>query len=268
MARTVNIYNLEVIGNCPIDYPNFNGISIIGAYVQGISIGKLYGSDQTRLYTTDYYIDINNLTAEKFGTGIKVEGAVGTSKISNIEVNNCFQSGLIVQSSIITLENMTFGACGASAIEVAPDKSDVAGVNENENSQITFAGFINADACISDGNTEYFQKYTISGYTIPQIINLNIQGLEQAGLNVSHIMMNKDEDTLPEFKFVSLKFGGSNASEINYAAYQAGGIVDITTLAGNTVDTTHQYIKMTVYAGSASVGEAIFYNWNYVAPAN
>ena len=278
-ARTIKINNLSVVGNCPIDYKNYEG-GMYGAYSTGINIGSVLDSNP---YTTDYYISCNNLTASGFDVGLKIEGAVGDSKISNINVGNCFASALRIHSSIITLENITLGACGACAIEIAPSYSNQAGTNEDENSKITFAGFINADDCISDGNTEYFKKYTIAGATIPNVILFNVQNLQKENLNVSHIVQNTDSDSDLEFKFVSLMLNdlstfAPNSSIVDYPAYQAGGMIDITKLSGTTVNTTHQYITMDIYvptsyivpgaSGNTCVGKAIFYNMNYVAPAN
>lgn len=264
---TVNLYNLEVIGNCSIDYGNQVGNSVYGSYSEGISIGK-------KGYTTDYFITADNLTMTNFVNGLHLAGAVGNSKISNITAGNCYQNGIMIQSCLITLENMTFGPCGAGAIEVSPDEASTAGIDDNELTNVTFAGTIDAMDCINDGNTTYFNKYT--AFPIPTIITGNVNSLSDN--QKAHIMADCDADGDNDFIFVMLKFDDlsgmsvgiikENPSQINYAAYQAGGIINVTDIGNTTVDTTHQYIMMDIYYGSSKVGTAIFYNMNYVAPAN
>ena len=261
----VSLYNLEVIGNCSIDYGNQVGTSIYGSYSEGISLGK-------KGYTTDYYINANNLTMSNFVNGLHLASAVDNSKISNISVGNCYQNGIMIQSCLITLENMTFGPCGAGGIEVSPDESNKAGVNENQNTNVIFTGTIDAEDCVNDGNTVYFSKYTLP---ITTIITGNTNSLTQNQQN--HILKDFDNDGDDDFIFVLLKFnnvttGESNYSTIDYAPYDTSGKIPYITEIGETVNTTDKYIKMNIMAdlgyGAQSVGEVIFYNLNYVAPEN
>ena len=81
-------------------------------------------------------------------------------------------------------------------------------------------------------------------------------------------------DESGRFIFVSLIFKNlttlnTNNSVVSYPEYQNGGIINIEDIPEGTVDTTHEYIRMTVYVtipglGTQSVGSALFYNINYV----
>lgn len=261
MAHNVNFYNIEVVGNCPVDYKGDKDTStVIGCYRIGIKIG-------IESYTTDYYVDCNNLTATAFKDGIHLTGIVGNGKISNISAYNCYASGLVVSSSIVTLENMTFGKCGACAVEISPGDSDKAGVNENENSKLTFAGTVDAEDNLNAGDSLYFQNYTVQGYTVPQIVGYNIQDMATNDqVRLSHIMNARQQFVFISLVFADLNTFTPNKSEVLYPAYQAGGIIDIKDIPADTVDTTHEYITMEIKVpieGVGSIGTAIFLNMNY-----
>ena len=258
---SVRLYNLEVIGNCPVDFAGEkDGSGVIGCYTDGIYIG-------TRVYETQYYVEANNLTATAFKNGVTFSSVVGNGKVSNVKAYNCYSTGLVVRSSIITFENMTFGVCGATAIEIAPENCDKAGINNDQNQQVTLAGTITADTNLNNGNTLYFQNYTIQGETVPKIIEGNVA--QYPDIWVSHIRNSEKQ-----FIFVSLIFNdlttlAPNTSEVIYPAFQEGGIIDITDLpTDGSVDTTHEYVRMPIYVtlpalGTVQAGTALFYNMNY-----
>ncbi len=259
-AHTVKFYNIEVVGNCPVDYTGEkSGAIVIGCYAVGINVGAI------TTYTTDYYVTCDNLTVSAFKDGFKIDSVVGDSKISNIHAYNCYASGLRVTSSILTIENMTFGVCGACAIEISSDESSTAGVNENENTKITFAGTIDASTNLNAGDSVYFQNYTVGGYTVPQIVNLNVQQMMNENQR-THIMNENGQFNFVSLIFADLNTFAPNTSEVLYPAYQEGGIIDISELA-DTTDTEHQYVTMDikVILGDqiVSAGTAIFYNMNY-----
>ncbi len=265
---TVEFNNIEVVGNSPVSYdptkyaidPTKVGTEVYGCYTVGISIGSLGYPD------AEYYVNCKNLTSSGFKVGVNL-AAVTDGEIENIHAYDCYSTGLVVNSSIVTLTNMKFGICGACAIELGPRDSDKAGVNENEKQQVVLGGTINADTNLNDGTTNYFNNYVIMGYTIPMIIAGNTQRYTEN--QVAHIM-----NANRQFIFVSLLMNdlgtfAPNDSIVSYPAYQAGGIIDISALPTNGIDTTHQYISMTVYApvgtdgSSVPVGKAYFYNYNY-----
>ncbi len=262
---SVKLYNIDIKGNCPIDYDpgDYNGgvktSGIVGATSIGISIGG-------NTYDVDYYIDANNLTASQFRGGINLDNIVGNGKISNVYTYNCYSTGIFVHSSIVTFENLTFGPCGATGIELSPDLSDKSGVDNNENQKVTIVGTVKA-SYLNDGETTYFQNYVIGSATVPQIITGNTQMYPES--MISHI-----RNTDGQFIFIALKFKdfttfAENHSDIVYPPYMEGGIIDLADLpTDGSVDTTHQFIRMTIYvdipgAGRQDAGTALFYNMNY-----
>lgn len=273
------IYNVEVKGNAPIDYDptrwNDAGGSYttVGAYVSGINIGV---TD----YDCHYYVDADNVTSSGFTNGISLTGIVGNGKIRNINVYNCYSTGIMAKGSIVTLENIRFGACGATGIEMAPAESDEAGIYDNENQKVTISGTIDASTNLNAGNTTYYQNYKVGGgYTVSMIIEGNAAGIveaakgygsEAAGLLVVDHIKNSNG----QFIFVSLIFNdlttlSPNSSEVIYPDYQDGGIITVEQLLTNVlttgqIDTTHQFIEMPIQVtGIGTVGKALFYNHNY-----
>ena len=261
-AHTVRFYNIEVVGNCPIDFTgDKEDADVFGCFTTGISVGALIDS------TTDYYVTCDNIKASGYRIGIYISKAVGDSKISNLSAYNCYASGLQIDSSHLIIENMTFGKSGACAVEISPGRCHKAGILENETTRVTFAGSINASENLSDGNTEYFKYYMMLGTPIPNVIAYNLSDAMMNETQRSHILNEKGE-----YNFISLLVNdistfASNDSEVKYPAYQAGGIIDVSQLT-DTVNTTHQYITMDIKAeipgmGIQTVGRAIFYNMNY-----
>ncbi len=272
---SINLYNLEVVGNCPIDYDlslyaEGTDAAVVGAFTRGISVNN-YG------YGVKYYIDANNLTASAADGGIGLLGIVGNGKVSNVYAYNCYSTGIAIRSSIITLENLKFGPCGATGIELAAEECNQAGLNDNENQNVTIAGTFDASQNLNSGNTNYFNNYNIGGATIPQIINGNVAEIHAAfggsaglgDLAVSHIQNDKGEFIFGALIFMNVHTMQPNTSTISYPAYMTGGIINVEDLPKDgTVDTTHQFIRMTVYVpipglGNVEAGSALFYNMNY-----
>ena len=257
----VRLYNLELKGNTPIDYDptkySSNPGALVGSYREGLSVGNYE-------YDTHYYIDANNITVSQFHTGMKFTNIVGNGKISNLYAYNCYSTGIVTRSSIVTLENLKFGPCGATGIELSPEDSAGAGLNNDEKSKITIAGTVDASTNLNSGNTNYFTHYNVGGATVPQIIlgNTQLYTTEQ----VAHIMNSNGQ-----FIFVSLVFNdlttlAPNESIVEYPAYQKGGIINIKDING--VDTEHQFIQMDIMVtipglGTIQAGTAYFYNHNY-----
>lgn len=269
VAHSVKLYNIDVVGNCAVDFSgDRNDYTIVGCYTQGINVGVA----ERFPYTTDYYVDFNNITASQFDAGIRIADAVGDSKVSNVHAYNCYSNGIRVMSSIVKLENMTFSSCGAFAIEISPKKSNVAGVNENENTKVTIAGTIDVSENLNDGHSVYFENYQVMpGVTVPTIIELNVQ--QYTASQQTHL-----KNEINQFNFVSLimintsKIGPDpntylNFSEVHYPSYQDGGIIDISAIKDGEINTTHQFITMDVIAPiggqNINVGKAIFFNMNY-----
>ena len=263
----IRLYDFELKGNAPVTYnpADYNvgyedSNIFVGAFDKGLSIGNYQ-------YNTHYYIDANNLTASCFMNGLAFTNIVGNGKISNLHVYNCYSTGLVTRSSIVTIENLKIGICGATGIELAPEDSDAAGINGNEKAQVTISGTVDASTNLNDGNTNYFQNYSISGATVPQIITGNTQMYHEN--QVAHIRNENGQFIFVSLLFYNLEKLLPNYSIVDYPAYQEGGIINIADLPTSGVDTTHQFIRMDIYVtlpGATQpqlVGIAYFYNHNY-----
>jgi len=274
----VKLYNLHVIGNSSIDYdptqyndPNDSSdpstSSYIGAYNIGISVGS-----RTDKYDVDYYLEAENMSATGVRNGFNFNGVVD-GNVKDLYAGNCYSTGIAVKASLLKLTNLTFGACGATGIELTPDECDKAGINNNQNQQVVIDGKIDASANYNNMQTTYFQNYNISGTPVSAILQGNIQAYAQVPGLVEHI---KNENG--QFIFVSLIFNDMstltpNTSEVTYPSYQAGGIIHINDLMNNMlttgeIDTTHQFIRVPIMVpiegiGNVQAGTALFYNHNY-----
>ena len=272
----LDLYDIEVVGNCPIDYDRSlykadkDGARVVGAYMKGINIG-------TYSMGTKYYISADNLTASAFDTGVSLLGIVENGKVSNIYTYNCYNCGIAVRSSIVTLENLKFGPCGATGIEMAAEECSTAGLKDNENQKVTITGTIDASQNLNAGNTNYFNNYDVGGATIPEIINGNVAKIHEAfggAAGLGDIAVGHIRNGNGEFIFVALTFMNTttfqpNTSTVTYPEYLSGGIIDIANLpTDGSVDTTHQFIRMPIYitmpgVGTVEAGSALFYNMNY-----
>lgn len=265
---SVKLYDFEVKGNCGINYKpsDYNGNSsnpnqVMGVVDKGVNIGL-------RDFDAYYYIDADNLVGSGFYGAYNFHGIVGNGKVSNVYAYNCYSTGIFCRSSIITFENLKFGPCGATGIELAAEECNKAGLNNNENQTVTILGNIDAMTNLNNGTTSYFNHYNVGGATIPQIINANVAAYPE--FMTKHIRNDNGEFIFVSLVFMDVYAFTENTSVVNYPSYQDGGIIDITSLTG--VDTTHQFIKMPIHIqlpgiGDIIAGYALFYNHNYV-PAN
>ena len=208
-------------------------------------------------------------------TGIRED--VENGKVSNIYTYNCYNCGIAVRSSIVTLENLKFGPCGATGIEMAAEECSTAGLKDNENQKVTITGTIDASQNLNAGNTNYFNNYDVGGATIPEIINGNVAKIHEAfggSAGLGDIAVGHIRNDNGEFIFVALTFMNTttfqpNTSTVTYPEYLSGGIIDIANLpTDGSVDTTHQFIRMPIYitmpgVGTVEAGSALFYNMNY-----
>ena len=278
----VTINYLTMIGNCKVDgtvgdHAFDAGTCIEGskinrlnnAFYRGISInGATDTGDPAKTMYTTYEVNLTGLHMEGFSVGVRVTHAVN-SRISDSTFENCFTNGVELVASVITLENMDYGLCGAAGVEITPDECDKAGLLCNENQKVTFAGTINARN-INDGNTCYFTLLgQAQGVTIPQIILGSLQSAGMTNSNgeflpaVSNIV-KKDENGKLLFNFIALKFndassGAVNTSVIQYSGDFQNGLAGATDNLGQT-DTEHQYIILSLFK---NLGDVILYNFNY-----
>lgn len=258
----VNVYDLTIKGNCPIDYDKATPTWSAGCYQVGLNIGQVE-------YSAQYYADVKNVTVLNSYQGLALKSVVGNSVFENIEVSNIYATGITIKSSILTLKNTKFGPCGAVGVELVPDDSDKAGVNENEKQTVTFAGEIDAVGNLLDGQTKYMNYYTIEGLGIgiPPIIAGTIAGINNDN-KISHVMNEKQQFVLVTFM---LKGMVDNESVALYPAYQAGGIIDAEDLPENGYDTTHEFVRVQIDfklpdnmgGGILNLGSALMYNLHY-----
>lgn len=276
----IKLYNLVVIGNASVSYDpaNYsNTTDFVGAIHKGIAIGhKVYNN-------VHYYIDADALTASGFAVGISIDNAVD-SVAKNLTAGNCYSTGIACRSSIITLDGLTFGKCGATGLELAPEFCDKAGLNSDQDQTVTIIGDIDAAANTNNGQTNYFNNYPaisvpgVPTQTVMQLVNSNVGSYcsgtdgQKDPSKLSHL-----QDANGEFIFVSLIFndlttGDTNTSQVKYDGELSGDAIDITAigLGEGNVDTTHQFIMMNIELVPGSqfyVGKALFLNLNYKAQA-
>ena len=252
----VNIYDFEVKGNCPIN------VGLGTSNPQGVyKIGLLVG-DYDNTYTANYYLDMNNVSATASNVGMRLVHIID-GRVKNTKVNNCFSNGMEVAGSIITLEDMVYGACGATGIELAFDRSDEAGINRNQNQQVTYAGAVNVQF-YNNGATEYLANYVVKGtqYTIPDVLEISFSA---SNLNPYQLQHLNDGNG---YVFVTFMFHNpgveTNKSQIIYPGFQSGGIINAKDLPEEgAFDTTHEYIELDVRVANFDAGKAYLYNVKY-----
>ena len=261
----VKIYDLELVGNCPIDYSgDLDGRKPLGVTYSGITVGE-------RMHETIYHVDIKNVTVSQFRNGLMLEGIVGNGLVENVHAYNCFANGLELYSSILRLKDIKLGKCGAAGIELTPAKSNGAGVEFNEKQTITFEGSLDVSENYTNGATKYFTSYKIGGvYTIPDIIDTILSYYDEN--QQKHMKAVGKEDPYVFICFVLSDFDSleTNHSVPYYPGYQDGGIIKATELPTNGFDTTHQYIELDVLidvnpavSGLENVGKVLLYNHYY-----
>ena len=249
----VRIYDLEVVGNTPVDFAgDLNGVKTVGSYVAGIHIGSVD-------YDVVYHLEMKNITASRCAVGLRMRQVVSDSTVDNLNVYNCFSNGIEVEASIITFGKLTFGKCGAAGMELVPTNSTAAGDKLDQKQKITFAGVISTEDNLNNGQTKYFNAYMVQNYTIPQVIGAVVQGYSSEQL--SHMMNAQGEFGFVTFLFNDFALMAPNNSEVVYPAYQQGGIINIKNVQG--IDTTHQYIELDIEFGGLQLGKALLYNHNY-----
>ncbi|MBO7197167.1 MAG: Ig-like domain-containing protein [Clostridia bacterium] len=252
----VSISDLNVIGNCPINL-DLNRSDPKGVYKIGILVGNY---DQADAINANYYLDVKNVTVSATDVGMRFLHIID-GNVTNATVNNCFSNGIEIAGSIMTLEDMVYGACGATGIELVPQDSNKAGINRNTNQQITYAGTVTVQF-YNNGSTEYFENKVLAGLTIPQIIQASFENSALTNEQIAHL--NKGEGYV-FVTFILHDLGKTeNKSELIYPGFQNGGVINARDLPKDgTFDTTHEYIELDVAAFGINAGKAYFYNVQY-----
>ena len=268
----VKLYNLAIVGNVPVDFAGDivdGSAKPIGVHLNGIGMGasdtiKDSLGNVTHDFTkTKYNVDIRNIRIEGFCHGLNMTHVV-SGLVENITVGNCYIDGIVCRSSILTLRNITLGACGASGIEFAPELCNKAGVNENQNQTITLEGKLEGSANWHGAtDTRYFYNYTLMGQKVADIVAGVVGGINDAN-KIGHIKNSNDQFCFVALLFHQIATGTPNTSQVTYPADIPGGITTVANLPSSGQDTTHQYIMMPVdVPGLGQVGIALFYNVHY-----
>lgn len=257
----VEVYDLTVVGNCPIDYET-SSHKPSAVYNRGIMVGDLNED-----HPANYYLTMNNVQAEAFRAGFRLLHVID-GRIDNAKVDNCFGNGFEIGASILTLNNTTYGACGATGIEIVPEHSNKAGVNRNQNQQVTYSGSVTF-TFFNNNETRYMQNYKVAGsYTVPIILTAAFadQANQLTDAQIAHFVNANGQIGYVTFMFHDVGTLTPNTSEIIYPGFQAGGIINARDLPKDgSIDTTHEYIELdVVVAGLGNAGKAYFYNHNYI----
>ena len=195
----VNIYDLSLYGNNGYNKP-FQGDNVkvspkqgsfdIAVFIEGSSQDKVkdYVSKVSGAETQYHaYVNINNININGFQTGLRVQYAnskaatnfteAKISKISNIIVENCLESGIETVGSILTFENVKLGRLGTTGIETTPDTWWTAGENFDQPQEITFKGSYISENHNAFNNTYIENNDDLS--SLPTIINALASELHQ-----------------------------------------------------------------------------------------
>lgn len=260
----VELRDLTVVGNCPIDYET-TAQRPSGVYYRGILIGKTTDSDNIDDQPVNYYLTTSNVNAEAFITGIRLLHVVA-GQLDNTKVDNCFMNGLEIGGSVLTLNNTTYGACGAAGIELIGEDSDKAGATRDQRQQITYAG--NVTVTFANNNqTRYMQNYKLDVGMGPMTIHQILMGCVEAN-GLTNTQISHFQNANEELYYVSLAFIGRgncpNYTQIIYPGFQSGGIINAKDIPDGTINTTCEYIVVDIsIPGVGSLGQAYFYNHNY-----
>ncbi len=266
---TVNMYNLRLKGPATIEYENTeNRGTFTGSYNAGLNVG-------TNTYSAVYKVDIDNVTVEGFRYGIST-AKVYEGSLRNTYAYNCYQNGFMFRSSIMTVENLKLGPCGAVGIELVPEYSDQAGVNANEAQKITFKGEIDAIGNFITLDTSYLNTYQPGGpgTSVDMLVNASILLNGLTDNQIAHIREQVEiegaDAVVNKICMITFMLAGSvqNSSQADYEGAE-GGIIDATALPTEGFDTTHQFISLTVYmAQNMPIGRVLVYNLKYQPSTN
>ena len=261
-AYEAKVYDLELVGNCPIDYDGaLYRKGALGGIHAGLNVGDRY-------HDTRYYVDIKNVTASSCRNGLQIEQVAGNGLIENVYTYNCYSNGIEITSSVVRLKDIKFGLNGAAGIELAPSESSTAGEDFNQKQTITFEGEITLIDAFSNGNSKYFENYLVFGNSIPTVINGVLAQFDTT--QASHMRNANGEFGFVCFTLIDFSTQEANHSQFNYPAYQQGGIINAKDLPGDgeSVNTTHQYIELDVdlsfLVSGLNAGKILLYNQNYI----
>jgi len=278
----VKINDLSIFGNCHVN-------ATVGTYAfdmtdtstmmkslvieDGAPSGELRSSFNRGIKIGDddvlvaYQVSMNNVNIGGFNRGLRICHAVN-STISNAYVGDCFVNGIESVACEMTLNNMTYGLCGAAGIEITPDRYAYAGLNFSKDQTITFAGSIFMDrSALNNGATPYFTLYSMVTHSnivsdIKGAMIYEIQS-QNAGLTEEEIykrMLNVLTDiSEPSMGIIALIFndGEGNNSKLEYSNEMKDGIVKLGKIQENDI---HKYVEVNLQ----TTGRALLFNLAYL----
>lgn len=257
-AYTVEISDLLMKGNNGYQsddyYKEQNGGTMYCRTQRAMLIGET-GIDAV------FYPTIRNVKISGFCNGMRVSHAVN-GLIENVTVENCYDNGIEIAASIVTVKDIKYKNCGAFGIEMTPDKNYKAGRNFDEMQKITFLGDTVAE---SDYNeiSPYMNNW--QGGIIPALINGILAGYSQYPDVVSNFKADSGKMIFYAFKFNNVysadKKETVNGTQFVYGNQDDKFTVNVKNLTGK--DTTHRFIVVDIEYQGMNLGQVIFLNLNY-----
>lgn len=282
----VNIYDLTLYGNNGFNmaYKEESSVKTSptwGSFDIGINIESA-SQDNVIAYTENggvkryhSYVDINNINVYGFETGMRVQYAnskaatdfteAKTSKISNVVIENCLESGIQTVASILTFENVKLGRMGTTGIETTPDVWWTAGENFDQAQTITFKG-----SYISDNHNAFNNTYAeneVGG--LSDIVMGLIAGLKQDNYNfhsfvVEYIKENADDTGANGVNLIGLVFNNPEVFEDAAAGEKLenlrevlnGTVVKFEDLNGEATDIVAKITELYTAIGSGDMDSA------------
>lgn len=189
---TVEIYDLELVGIVDVmgQYMGeldaykgqslLEGSDLVVGFRRALRIGQNVEYDSCRPVKD---LVISNVKVSGFYVGLRLDHVVD-GYVTDINISQCLSNGIECNQNIITFNNMYVGQVGAFAIEMVPDdikKVDgvlktCAGLNLDEAPKTTLTGYIDSTNFNNGKSTPYMSALSISGYTIPDILNMILNG--------------------------------------------------------------------------------------------
>ena len=209
-----------------------------------------------------FYPTIRNVKISGFCNGMRVSHAVN-GLIENVIVEDCYDNGIEIAASIVTVKDIKYKNCGAFGIEMTPDKNYKAGRNFDEMQKITFLGDTVAESDYSE-ISPYMKNW--QGGIIPALINGILTGCSQYPDVISNFRADSGKMIFYAFKFNNVYSSDTketvNGTQFVYGNQDDKFTVNIKDLKGK--DTTRRFIVVDIEYQGVNLGQVIFLNLNYV----
>ena len=279
---SVNLFDFMMVGGVESVYTYNPGSEVNDNYTyrRGVRIGATGSLEAPGdIYRAPATVTMDNVDISRMNTGLVVQAAKKGSKISNMRISDCWENGVEISGSIITLENMTYGLCGATALELVPENSSFAWDDLAEafvtSQKVTFAGTIEfPDGAANNGTTPYLAGFAAEFgapnfmYILDGILataTAHVDGSTAAAMR-SGIVAPMDGAPGEYFKIVALLFNDTDTLTANTSTFEyenaANSYINFSELTG--VDYVHKYILLDLEIGPMNLGKALLVNWNYL----